>query len=175
MYGLPADPRLGNRIFPTQPQQPQIATKQSKIPPRGSRPLRSHMTLEEMQARERVVNSPVVNEMLSYTPRVFRIEDKSLTDRIISEESQQHRTNMQLFFSSICSPPDSLPLPDDPTINSIEDFSLHQDPVCQAPSEPILICKEMTTVPAFTEDDEAVSMRLKPRFLNMSGSTEAHQ
>lgn len=163
--GLP-DPRLNARnLFTTQPTQqqppqPVVTVKPSNIPSRGWRELRKPMTLEDMKAREYPANAPVINEMLSYTPKVVKLEEKISTDRLIDEAEQKHQNMIDQFFNSICNPPQSLPLPDDPVITPIEQVSIHQDPVSNGIG-PILACKEMSSVPEFNQDPGAAPMHMK--------------
>ena len=144
------------------PRQPAYPTLVSKIPPRGYRPLRKPKEYKG-GALNYPKNVPILNELAANEPRVGDNQRGAHDDRVMAEKlaqaeiSRQHQRRID-FFSSVTNPPESLPMPDTPTIEAISGVSIHRDAVPGAVSGVVFSVKEMQEIPAIAQEDEAVMM-----------------
>ena len=140
------------------PRQPAYPALVSKIPPRGYRPPRKPKKYEGTLNYPK--NVPILNELAANEPRLGenQRDDRVLTEKLAQAEiSRQHQRRID-FFSSVTNPPESLPMPDTPTIDAISGVSIHRDPVPGAVSGVVFSVKEMQEIPAIAQEDEAVMM-----------------
>lgn len=144
----------------------------SKIPPRGYREPRKPKRFDGTTHANYPQNVPILNELVANEPRVAESgrnrplpdtsEEKERMKKSVEKKTQaelqrMHRLRID-FFRGVTSPPESLPMPEDPTIEPISGVSIHRDPVPSAASVAVFAVKELQEIPSIVQDDDAVMM-----------------
>ena len=137
----------------------------SKIPPRGYRPPRKPKDFSTFDKSSWPTNIPLLNEMAENDPRVIwpdnpraQSDEKALTEKYIKADIERYHKLRMDFFAQITKPPSELPMPKDPVLPQISEFSIHKDVVYPPVSGPIFSVKQLDEIPSFTQDDQEILM-----------------
>ena len=159
---------FGSRSPDPTTRPPHTVGAVSKIPPRGHREPRKPKRFDGATHANYPQNVPILNELVANEPRVAEsgrspIEEKERRKKNAEKKTQaelqrMHRLRID-FFRGVTSPPESLPMPEDPTIEPVSGVSIHRDPVPSAASVAVFAVKELQEIPSIeVQDDEAVMM-----------------